>query len=89
MAPRAKKSASLASSGPRTQLAAVPIGARARLLDGSIVLVAATIGGNMFVRDNDGVGSGPYELPRDTVVVEVIAPEVRYAGRGEEVDPLQ
>jgi hypothetical protein len=70
-------------------LSSVPLGHRARLLDGSIVLVAATIAGNVFVRDNDAVGNGPYELPRDTPVVEVIAPEVRYAGRGEEVDPLQ
>ncbi len=89
MAKRAKSSTKLAVSGSRTHLASVPVGHRARLLDGSIVLVAANIGGGTFVRDNDGVGNGPYELPRDTVVVEVIAPEVRYAGRGEEVDPLQ
>jgi len=89
MARRSREKTSLDSSGSRTHLASVPVGHRARFIDGSIVLVASNIGGGTFVRDNDGVGNGPYELPRDTVVVEVIAPEARYAGRGEEVDPLQ
>jgi hypothetical protein len=88
MAKRASKSSTIASSGSRTHLASVPVGHRARFLDGSVVLVAAFINGSVFVRDNDGVGNGPYELPRDTVVVEVIAPETSYADRSVVEDPL-
>lgn len=88
MSKRATKKSAIASSGSRTQLAAVPIGARARLLDGSIVLVAANINGGVFVRDNDGTGLGPYEMPGETVVVEVIAAEARYSAAGEVKDPI-
>jgi len=88
MARRASKSSTIAPSTNRVQLKDVPLGHRARFLDGSIVLVAFRIGTATFVRDNDGVGHGPYELPRDTPVVEVIAPEVRYSADGAVKDPL-
>jgi hypothetical protein len=85
---RAKKSAPVALSGSRTHLASVPLGHRARFLDGSIVLVAFRIGTATFVRDNDGDGKGPYELPGATVVLEVMAPERVVADRSAVVDPL-
>jgi hypothetical protein len=88
MARRARDIARLDSSGSRTHLAAVPVGHRCRFLDGSIVLVAFRIGTATFVRDNDGVGNGPYELPEATVVLEVIAPEIVAADRSMVADPL-
>lgn len=88
MAKRASKYSTVALSGSRTHLAAVPVGHRARLLDGSIVLVAANLNGGVFVRDNDGTGRGPYELPSETVVLEVMAPEAKYADRSPVEDPL-
>jgi hypothetical protein len=87
MAARRKTSA-VALSGSRTHLASVPVGHRARVLDGSIVLVAFRIGSATFVRDNDGVGNGPYELPGATVVLEVMVPELVVADRSEVVDPM-
>jgi hypothetical protein len=88
MTKRATKKSRLASSENRTQLSDVAIGSRARLLDNSIVLVAATIGGRVFVRDDDGTGRGPYELPNETVVLEVMAPDTKYATDGDVIDPL-
>jgi hypothetical protein len=88
MAKRARDIARLDSSGSRTHLAAVPLGHRCRFLDGSIVLVAFRIGTATFVRDNDGVGNGPYELPGTTVVIEVMAPELVVADRMLVEDPL-
>jgi hypothetical protein len=88
MASRATKKSRLASSENRTQLSDVAIGSRARLLDNSIVLVAATIGGRVFVRDDDGTGRGPYELPNETVVLEVMAPELVAQDRAPVEDPL-
>jgi hypothetical protein len=88
MASRATKKSRLASSENRTQLSDVAIGSRARLLDNSIVLVAATIGGRVFVRDDDGTGRGPYEMPNETVVLEVMAPELVAQDRAEVVDPV-
>jgi hypothetical protein len=88
MARRASKSSTVALSGSRTHLASVPVGHRARVLDGSIVLVAFRIGTATFVRDNDGVGNGPYELPGATVVLEVMAPELVAQDRAAVTDPL-
>lgn len=89
MTRRAAKVSAIASSSTRHTLSDVPIGHRARLIDGSIVLVATHIAGAIFVRDNDGVGNGPYELPRSTVVLEVIAPRARYEStRAAVADPL-
>ena len=88
MARRAKPSSRLDSQSSRLMLSGVPLGHRARLLDGSIVLVSCRIGTATFVRDNDGVGRGPYELPGSTVVLEVIAPELVAQDRGEVRDPL-
>ena len=88
MTKRARPIPRIASSGSRTHLQDVTPGHRARLLDGSIVLVAARIGNGIFVRDNDGTGNGPYEMPGLTVVVEVIAPELVVADRGAVKDPL-
>jgi hypothetical protein len=88
MASRAKKTSKLAEPTGRLTLSSVQLGHRARLLDGSIVLVAFRIGTATFVRDNDGVGNGPYELPGATVVLEVMAPELVVADRSEVVDPL-
>lgn len=88
MTKRATKSARLASSENRTHLASVTPGNRCRLLDGSIVLVAANLNGGVFVRDNDGTGRGPYEMPGETVVVEVIAPAARYDSKSAVNDPL-
>jgi hypothetical protein len=83
----AKKHTAAPPSAPMT-LGAVPIGHRARMLDGSIVLVAAELGGALYVRDNDGTGNGPYELPRGTRVLEVLAPELVAADRAPVRDPL-
>jgi hypothetical protein len=88
MAKRAKPSSRLDSSTSRLTLSSVPLGHRARFLDGSIVLVAFRIGTATFVRDNDGVGHGPYELPGSTVVLEVMAPELVAADRSMVADPL-
>jgi hypothetical protein len=87
--PRAAKASSrIVDHGSRAQLGGVAVGSRARLLDGSIVLGAALINGAVFVRDNDGVGDGPYELPRSTPVLEVMAPEMVARVGGEVKDPL-
>lgn len=83
-----RKTSVVASSANRTQLGDVPIGHRARLLDNSIVLVATRIGGRVFVRDNDGSGRGPYEMPNETVVLEVMVPEIVAQDRSAVKDPL-
>jgi hypothetical protein len=88
MARSAKKTSKLAEPSTRLTLSSVPLGHRCRFLDGSIVLVAFRIGTATFVRDNDGIGKGPYELPGSTVVLEVMAPELVVADRMVVEDPL-
>ena len=91
MPPRAKPKSAVASPSGRLTLSGVKVGHRARLLDGSVVLLACELGGSLFVRDYDGAtaGNGPYEMPRDTPVLDVIAPEVRYSDRSPVKDPLE
>lgn len=88
MARRAAKKSAVDSSSSRLILSSVKEGSRARLLDNSIVLVATRIGGRVFVRDNDGSGRGPYEMPNETVVLEVMAPETKYSTGGDVRDPV-
>lgn len=85
---RATKKSSLAPTTTRLTLEDVKPGHRARLLDNSVVLVAASIGGRVFVRDDSGTGHGPYEMPNETVVVEVMAPDTKYATDGDVIDPV-
>jgi hypothetical protein len=89
MSRSAKKRSSLASPSTGLTLSSVEvkIGSRVRLLDGTIVRVAAEINGGIFVRESDK--HGPWSMPRDTPVVEVLPAEVSYADRSAVKDPLE
>jgi len=100
MAPRAKKSARLASSASRTQVTSVLTSVRpghyARLASGVLVRRCAELNLAIFVRDARIVAGVPRvdessplrQLPHDTEVVEVIAPSLEASDRGAVLDPL-